>query len=57
MIRLRRMVADDGPVAGFRRWRATRSCEHPEHCRRERLIDLGQRKMFWCVRCERTWFS
>jgi hypothetical protein len=51
------MVADDGPVAGFRRWRATRSCEHPEHCRRERLIDLGQRKMFWCVRCERTWFS
>lgn len=22
-----------------------------------RLIDLGRRKMFWCTRCGRTWFS
>jgi hypothetical protein len=52
MSRLRRMGWDLG------RWRATRHCDHqPELiCQRSRLVDLGRRKMFWCLRCQRTWF-
>ena len=57
-----RSVATDTSNSGWlARWRLQRSCFHHDHNTGEswiesRLIDLGRRKMFWCVRCERTWF-
>lgn len=45
----------------WRRWLIRRRCFHHDHRAevswiQSRLIDLGRRKMFWCTRCERTWF-
>jgi hypothetical protein len=37
-------------------WIDTMGCKHRE-TQRSALIDSGRRKMFWCTRCERTWFS
>lgn len=41
-------------------WRMQRGCMHHdvngESWVTGQLIDLGRRKMFWCVRCNRTWF-
>lgn len=51
-----------GPLGWWRRWRAQRACWH--HDRRTgaswllgQSIDMGMRKMWWCGRCDRTWFT
>lgn len=43
-------------LRSFRQWWRTRRCQHVggEH---SRLINSGRQKMFWCVRCQRTWFQ
>ena len=41
---------------GFRRWWETRRCDHFGF-ENSKIIEMGRRKMFWCDRCERTWFS
>ncbi len=45
------------PLRSVRDWWRTRNCDHPEDRIRSQLIDTGMRKMWWCLTCERTWFS
>lgn len=40
----------------LKRWVATRVCDH-QRTTGSVLIEMGRQKMFWCNRCERTWFS
>lgn len=57
----------DGPVVWvpprwWARWRDRRACFHHDHRTGtswigERLIEMGSRKMFWCRKCQRTWFT
>lgn len=42
-------------LRSLRAWWATRVCDH-EGTTRSTLVDMGRAKMFWCVRCQRTWF-
>lgn len=44
----------------FKAWRRKADCFHHNHRTGEswianRLIDLGRRKMFWCIKCNKTW--
>lgn len=43
-------------LRSLREWWHTRHCVHGDNTR-SALIDMGTRKMFWCNRCQRTWFS
>ena len=43
------------------RWKRRRNCFHHDPVAkvsfiRSQLIDSGMRKMFWCTRCQQTWF-
>jgi hypothetical protein len=49
------------PLAAFNR-RRQRRCMHHDRMTgtswiSEQLIEAGMRKMFWCTRCEQTWFT
>jgi hypothetical protein len=44
-------------LRSLRKWWATRHCGHGPQGDRQVFIDTGARKMFWCSKCQRTWFS
>lgn len=46
----------------WRRWQEQRQCFHHDRWTgvswiADELIDLGRRKRFWCVMCEKQWFT
>lgn len=63
LIRLHSMPEAETWTQACRWWWLTRKCDHspsaglPSEFILSQMIDGGMRKMFWCARCERTWFS
>lgn len=43
-------------LRSLRAWWRTRHCNH-DGTERSQLIETGTNKMFWCTRCQRTWFA
>lgn len=47
-------------IKAWRDWRKRAKCFHHDHktgksYMRERLEDMGRRKLFWCEDCYKTW--
>jgi hypothetical protein len=45
----------------WKAWRRRRNCFHHSFASgtsyiKSQLIDTGMRKMFWCTKCQKTWF-